>query len=84
MVVVVFGPSLIWSSLNKVSDVAFAWRSGCRSTAADKHCTSHWGANPSPPLFGCTPKGRTATQRSKKGSEKVLGRVLGKGFSEGF
>ena len=28
--------------------------------------------------------GRTATQRSKKGSEKVLGRVLGKGFSEGF
>ena len=24
------------------------------------------------------------TYRSKKGSEKVLGRVLGKGFSEGF
>ena len=24
-------------------------------------------------------RGRTATQRSKKGSEKVLGRVLGKG-----
>ena len=37
-------------------------------------------------LLGCTPKGagRTATQRSEKGSEKVLGRVLGKGFSEGF
>ena len=34
---------------------------------------------------GCTPKrGRTATQLSKKGSEKVLGRVLGGGFSEGF
>ena len=29
-------------------------------------------------------RGRTATQRSKKGSEKSLGRVLGKGFSEGF
>ena len=25
-----------------------------------------------------------ATQRSKKGSEKVLGRVLGKGSGEGF
>ena len=25
-------------------------------------------------------RGRTATQRPKKGSEKVLGRVLGKGF----
>ena len=35
-------------------------------------------------FIGCTPRGRTATQRSKKGSEKVLGRVLGKGFSEGF
>ena len=29
-------------------------------------------------------RGRTATQRSKQGSEKVLGRVLGKWFSEGF
>ena len=33
-------------------------------------------------------RGRTATQRSEKGSQKVLGRVLGrvlgKGFSEGF
>ena len=29
-------------------------------------------------------RGRTATQRSKKGSEKALGRVLRKGFSEGF
>ena len=37
-----------------------------------------------PLSIGCTPKGRTATQRSEKGSEKVLGRVLGKGFSEGF
>ena len=35
-------------------------------------------------LMGCTPRGRTATQHSKKGSEKVLGRVLGKGFSEEF
>ena len=30
--------------------------------------------------IGCTPKGRMATESSKKGSEKVLGRVLGKGF----
>ena len=29
-------------------------------------------------------RGRTATQRSKKGSEKVLGRGSGEGFSEGF
>ena len=29
-------------------------------------------------------RGRAATQRSKKGSEKVLGRVLGKGSGEGF
>ena len=29
------------------------------------------------------PRGRTATQRSKKGSEKVLGRVLGKGCQKG-
>ena len=29
--------------------------------------------------LGARPRGRTATQRSKKGSEKVLGRVLGKG-----
>ena len=28
-------------------------------------------------------RGRTATQRSKKGSEKVLGRVLGKGSQKG-
>ena len=39
-----------------------------------------WGA-----AIGCTPKGAYGnTQRSEKGSEKVLGRVLGKGFSEGF
>ena len=36
------------------------------------------------PVLGARLRGRTATQRSKKGSEKVLGRVLGKGFSEGF
>ena len=35
------------------------------------------------PIVGCAPKGHTATQRSKKGSEKVLGRVLGKGSGEG-
>ena len=34
--------------------------------------------------LGARLRGRTATQRSKKGSEKVLGRVLGKGFSERF
>ena len=32
---------------------------------------------------GARLRGRTATQRSKKGSEKVLERVLGGGFSEG-
>ena len=37
-----------WSCLNKEGDVALAWRSGCRSTIADKHCTSH--AVESPPL----------------------------------
>ena len=31
-------------------------------------------------MLGAHLMGRTATQRSKKGSEKVLGRVLGKGF----
>ena len=36
-------------------------------------------------LLGCTSlKGRAATQRSKKGSEKVLGRVLGMVSGEGF
>ena len=35
-------------------------------------------------FLGARLRGRTATQRSKKGSEKVLGRVLGMGFSEGF
>ena len=34
-------------------------------------------------LLGARLRGRTATQRSKKGSEKVLGRVLGKGFQMG-
>ena len=34
--------------------------------------------------LGARLRGHTSTQRSKKGSEKVLGRVLGKGFSEGF
>ena len=34
--------------------------------------------------FGCTPKmGRTGTYASKKGSEKVLGRVLGQGSQKG-
>ena len=35
-------------------------------------------------FVGCTPKGRTATQHSKNGSEKVLGRVLGQGSGAGF
>ena len=34
--------------------------------------------------LGARLRGRTATQRPEKGSEKVLGRVRGKGFSEGF
>ena len=33
--------------------------------------------------LGARLRGRTATQRSKKGSEKVLGRVLGKGSEKG-
>ena len=36
------------------------------------------------PVLGARLRGRTATQRSKKGSENVLGWVLEKGFSEGF
>ena len=35
------------------------------------------------PVFGARLRGRTATQRSKKGYEKVLGRVLGKGSQKG-
>ena len=35
-------------------------------------------------ILGARLRGRTATQRSKKGSEKAPGRVLGAGFSEGF
>ena len=36
-------------------------------------------------FIGCTPlRGHMATLRSKKGSEKVLGRVLGKGSQKGF
>ena len=34
-------------------------------------------------LLGARLRGRTATQRSRKGSEKVLGRVLGKGSQKG-
>ena len=34
-------------------------------------------------LLGARLRGRTATQRSKKGSEKVLGRVLGRGSQKG-
>ena len=34
-------------------------------------------------FIGCTPRGGTATQRSKKGSEKVLERVLEKGSQKG-
>ena len=37
-----------------------------------------------PQELGARLRGRAATQRSKKGSENVLGRVLGKGFPEGF
>ena len=33
-------------------------------------------------ILGARLRGRTATQSSKKGSEKVLGRVLGKGFQK--
>ena len=33
--------------------------------------------------LGARLRGRTATQRSKKGSEKVLERVLGKGSEKG-
>ena len=32
---------------------------------------------------GARPRGRMATQRSKKGSEKVLGRLLEKGSQKG-
>ena len=35
------------------------------------------------PILGARLRGRTATQRSKKGSEKVLGRALGKGSQKG-
>ena len=35
------------------------------------------------PDLGVRLRGRTATQRSKKGSEKVLGMVLGKGSQKG-
>ena len=34
-------------------------------------------------LSSARPRGHVATQRSKKGSEKVLGRVLGKGSQKG-
>ena len=34
-------------------------------------------------FLGARLRGRTATQRSKKGSEKILGRVLGKGSQKG-
>ena len=34
--------------------------------------------------LGARLRGRTATQRSEKGSEKVLGEGSGEGFSEGF
>ena len=34
--------------------------------------------------LGVRLRGRTATPRSKKGSEKVLERVLGKGSQKGF
>ena len=35
------------------------------------------------PKLGARLRGHTATQRSKKGSEKVLGRVLEKGSQKG-
>ena len=39
--------------------------------------------SPSSFVMGARLRGRTATQRSKKGSEKVLGRVLGEGSQKG-
>ena len=36
-----------------------------------------------PRILGARPRGRTATQRSQKGSDKVLGTVLGKGSQKG-
>ena len=39
--------------------------------------------NASAVYLGARLRGRTATQRSKKGSEKVLRRVLGKGSQKG-
>ena len=36
------------------------------------------------PCLGARLRGRTATQHSKKGSEKVLGKGSGKGSGEGF
>ena len=35
------------------------------------------------PILGARLRGRTVTQRSKKGSEKVLGRVRGRGSQKG-
>ena len=50
--------------------------------------TQHSSQHPPPAIFGffclgARLRGRTTTQRSKKGSEKVLGRVLGKGSQKG-
>ena len=68
-------------------------RSGCRAAKTTLLKTILFPKNLVRPFFekyltrlklGARLRGRTATQRSKKGSEMVLRRVLGKGFSEGF
>ena len=55
----------------------------CSATSAALH-SAYRSATSGFACLGARLRGRTATQRSKKGSENVLGRVLGKGFSEGF
>ena len=45
--------------------------------------SQEFSSDPNPQYLGARLRGSTATQRSKKGSEKVLERVLGKGSQKG-
>ena len=56
-----------------------------KTNALDSVTSFHYGGNCLllQTHMGAHLRGRTATQRSKKGSEKVLGRVLGKGSLKG-
>ena len=70
------------SKINPAARVIARQLSGKNCLAAI-FASRHQDASPGPLGLGARPGGRAATQRSEKGSQKVLGRVLGNSSQKG-